>query len=310
MRLRFYNVIYTIRLAFQGIFRNGLMSFATIFVLTSALIVTGCTWALKVNLEYNLKEINAYNKIVVFVTKETEDYTVKMLTEKIEGIEANGERLVKSVEHKTKEQVLDDLLKSYGEEYREILEMYGDDNPCKDELIITYKDSSDVNMITYHLDAFNSDEETFGTIDSVNDRHEVAEKIDEIKNVAGLIFTWLMVLLLIVSVFIIMNTIKLAVFSRRDEVSIMRYVGASGTFVAFPFVLEGMVLGAFSSGIAFGMTYYIYKIFAENIVGGINMIKILPFGDLVYEILIAFFAIGVGLGIVGSLLSLRKYNRD
>ena len=310
MRLRFYNVIYTIRLAFQGIFRNGLMSFATVFVLTSALIVTGCTWALKVNLDHNLKEINAYNKIVVFVAKETESHTVNTLREKIANIQVDGESLIKSVDHKTKEQVLDDLLKSYGEEYREILEMYGDDNPCKDELVITYYDSSAVNDIRYHLDAFNAQEDTFETIDSVNDRHEVAEKIDEIKNIAGLIFTWLMVLLLVVSVFIIMNTIKLAVFSRRDEVSIMRYVGASGTFVAFPFVLEGVVLGAFSSGVAFGMTYYIYKIFAENIVGEIKMITILPFGDLVYDILIAFFGIGVGLGIIGSLLSLRKYNRD
>jgi len=304
MKLRVYNLNYSISLAFQGIFRNGLMSLATIFVLTSALLVTGCTWALKVNLDHNLKEINTYNKIVVFVSKETEDHTVTLLKEKIEQLPS-----VKEVEHITKDEVLRGLFESYGD-YGDILQMYDDDNPCKDELVITYSDSSRVNDITYQIKNMNEAEETFGSVEKINDRREVAEKIDEIKNVAGLIFTWLMALLLVVSVFIIMNTIKLAVHSRREEISIMRYVGASGSYVAFPFVLEGVVLGAFSSGIAFGLLYYIYKIFAVNILGGSGLIAILPFSSLVYEILIAFVAIGVGLGIIGSLFSLRKYNKD
>ena len=216
---------------------------------------------------------------------------------------------VETVEHITKDQVLRSLFESYGD-YGDILQMYDDDNPCKDELVITYSDSSRVNDITYQIKNMNEEEETMGSVDNINDRREVAEKIDEIKNVAGLIFTWLMVLLLVVSVFIIMNTIKLAVHSRRDEISIMRYVGASGTYVAFPFVLEGMVLGAFSSGIAFGLLYYIYKIFAVNILGGSGLITILPFSSLIYEIIITFVAIGIGLGIIGSLISLRKYNKD
>lgn len=302
MRFRFYNVIYVIRLAFQGIFRNGLMSFATIFVLTSALLLTGCAWALKVNVDYNLKEINDYNKIVVFISKETESHTTALLKEKIEKLPA-----VKKVEHVTKEEVLRDLFESYGD-YSDILEMYDEDNPCKDELIITYTDSSRVTDITYQIKNMNEAEETLGAVDKINDRQEVAKKIDEVKNIAGLIITWLMVLLLVVSVFIIMNTIKLAVHARRDEISIMRYVGASGIFVAFPFVLEGMVLGAFSSGIGFGLVYYIYQL-AESIIGG-GLIKFIPFGDMLYELVLAFLVIGIGLGIVGSLISLRRYNKD
>lgn len=302
MRFRFYNVIYVIRLAFQGIFRNGLMSFATIFVLTSALLLTGCAWALKVNVDYNLKEINAYNKIVVFISKETETHTTTLLKEKIEKLPA-----VKKVEHVTKEEVLRDLFESYGD-YGDILQMYDEDNPCKDELVITYDDSSRVNDIAYQINNMNEEEETLGAVEKINDRREVAHKIDEVKNIAGLIITWLMVLLLVVSVFIIMNTIKLAVHARRDEISIMRYVGASGIFVAFPFVLEGMLLGAFSSGVGFGLVYYIYQL-AESILGG-GLIKFVPFGNMLYELVLAFLVIGVGLGIVGSLISLRRYNKD
>ncbi|MBR3837992.1 MAG: ABC transporter permease [Clostridia bacterium] len=306
MRFRFYNVGYFFRLAFQGIFRNSLMSLATVFVLASALLVTGCTWAVNVNLDHNLQEVNTYNKIVVFVSKETEDHTTELLREKILNLKNVS---VESVEWVTKDQVLRNLFDDYGD-YGDILQMYDDDNPCKDELIITYSDSSKVTDITYQIKNMNEQEDTFGSVDKINDRREVAQKIDEIKNIISLVFSWIMILLLVVSVFIIMNTIKLAVFSRREEVSIMRYVGASGFFVAFPFVLEGIFLGGFSAGVAFGLQYAIYKVFAVKIVGDIDIISILPFEYLLRDFIITFFVIGIGLGVIGSLISLRKYNKD
>lgn len=306
MKFRFYNIGYFFRLAFQGIFRNSIMSFATVFVLASALLVTGCTWVLNVNLEHNLQEINTYNKIVVFVSKEADEPTTKLLQEKIESLKKLS---VEKVEWITKDQVLRDLFEDYGD-YGDILQMYDNDNPCKDELVITYSDSSKVTDITYQINNMNEQDDTLGAVDKINDRREVAEKIDDIKNIASLVFSWIMILLLIVSVFIIMNTIKLAVFSRREEVSIMRYVGASGFFVSFPFVLEGIFLGIFSALISFGAQYYIYKLFAVNIVGASGLIKIIPFAELWKQVAISFAAIGGGLGVLGSLLSLRKYNRD
>ena len=304
MKFRFYNIGYFFSLAFQGMVRNSLMSLATICVLTSTLLVTGCTWALKVNLEHNLKEINTYNKIVVFVNKETEDHTTKLLKENIENLPS-----VEKVEWITKSEVLRTLFEDYGD-YGDILQMYGDDNPCKDELVITYDDPSKVNDITYAINNMNEKEETMGAVEKINDRREVAEKIDEIKDVAGLIVTWLVILLLVVSVFIIMNTIKLTVSSRSEEIAIMRYVGASGSVVAFPCVLEGTILGAVSSGIAYALLYYIYKIFAVNILGGSGLITVLAFDTLMIDLIVAFAVIGIGLGVIGSLFSLRKYNKD
>ncbi|MBQ4037103.1 MAG: permease-like cell division protein FtsX [Clostridia bacterium] len=303
MKFRFYNVGYFFRLAFQGIFRNSIMSLTTVFVLISTLIVMGSTWALTTNIEYNLQEINTYNKIVVFITRETEDHTTSLLREKIQRLPS-----VESVEWVTKDEVLKDLAANYGD-YGDILQMYDDDNPCKDELIITYTDSSRVTDLTYQINAMNEEEETFGVVDKINDRREVAEKIDSVKNVVVLVCTWLMALLFVVSVFIIMNTIKLAVFSRREEVSIMRYVGASGFFVAFPFVLEGIILGAFSSLTSFGIMYYGYQLLSKAI-GDSGLITVLPFSSMLREYVIFFAGVGIGLGVIGSLLSLRKYNRD
>ncbi|MBQ3865659.1 MAG: permease-like cell division protein FtsX [Clostridia bacterium] len=303
MKIRLYNVVYFFKRAFQGIVRHGLMSLAAVVVLASSLLVMGCAWALKVNTEHNLEEINGYNKIVVFVDKDAEAPTIELLKEKIKALES-----VESVEHVTKEEALEALFKQYGD-YGDILEMYNADNPCKDELIITYTDPSKVDSIVYRIQNMSEQEETLNSVAKINARKEVAEKIDSIKNVASLILTWLMVLLAVVSVFIIMNTIKLAVATRSEEIKIMRYIGASAFFVGFPFVLEGIILGLVSSGIAYGLQYYIYQIFAVNILGGIGIIDVLPFATLWRTILIAFLAIGVGLGVVGSLFSLRKYNK-
>lgn len=304
MKLRISNVGYFFRLAFQGLFRNSLMSLATVFVLTSALLVTGCTWALSENLNYNLQEINTYNKIVVFVSKDAQTHTTKLLKEKIESLDS-----VDLVEWVTKDDVLRNLFEDYGD-YSDILKMYDEDNPCKDELVITYSDSSKVNDITYQIRNMNEQEDTLGSVDKINDRREVAEKIDEVKGIVSLVCSWLLVLLLVVSVFIIMNTIKLAVASRRQEIFIMRYVGASGFFVAFPFVLEGMVLGAVSVMVSLLLQYNIYELFAVDILGGNGLISVLPFSALAKELVIAFCAIGIGLGVLGSLISLRKYNKE
>ncbi len=303
MKFRFYNIIYFFRLAFQGIFRNGFMSFAAIAVLTSSLLVSGCTWALKVNVDYNLNELNEYNKIVVFVDKDAEEHTIVRLKEKIEAIDS-----VESVEWITKEEVLSSLFEDYGD-YGDILEMYDEDNPCKDELILTYSDPSKVDTIVYRIENMNDDSETQGSVAKINDRRDVATKIDSVKNMASLIFTWLMVLLFLVSVFIIINTIKLAVSSRKDEVSIMRYIGASGFFVSFPFVLEGIILGLFSAVIAFGLQFYIYQGFAVDILGSSGLITVLPFTSILKVLVAIFLGVGIGLGVIGSLISLRKYSR-
>lgn len=303
MKISLYNVAYHFRLAFQGVVRNGLMSLAAVVVLASSLLVTGCTWTLMVNANYNLQEINEYNKIVVFIEKKTEDHTVSLLKEKIEAIDS-----VKSVEWITKDEVLHSLFEEYGD-YSDILEMYNADNPCKDELVITYTDASKVDSIVYKIENMNEQEETLGSVAKINDRKDVAKKIDSIKNIASLIFMWLMILLFVVSVFIIMNTIKLAVFSRREEISIMRYLGASRSFVAFPFILEGIFFGTIAAAISFGLQYYIYRVFAVNILGGSGIVSVLPFQTLAGTLAIGFAAIGVGLGVVGSLISLRKYNK-
>ena len=109
-----------------------------------------------------------------------------------------------------------------------------------------------------------------------------------------------------VSLFVIINTIKLAVFGRRQEISIMRYVGATNWFIMFPFVLEGIIIGIISSGLAFVAQYYIYSYVQKIIISDYGMISIIPFTDLQIYFAVIFAAIGVITGVIGSSISLRK----
>ena len=306
MKFRMYNLFYFFRLAFQGIFRNGFMSFAAVIVLISSLIVTGSAWALKENVEYNLNELNQYNKIVVFAAKEAEEHTVVRLKEKIEALDS-----VESVEWVTKAEALERIYEQYGAEYRDIFDMYGEDNPLKDELIVTYKGAANVDALVYKIQNMSEEGETMKAVEKIIDRQETAHKIDSIKSAASIVFTWLMILLFLVSVFIIINTIKLAIAARGEEISIMRYIGASRLFVALPFILEGIILGLFAAAVSFGLQYYIYQTFAVDFLGNSTsgIISILPFSSVLKVTLILYLGIGVGLGVLGSWISLRRYNR-
>ena len=116
-----------------------------------------------------------------------------------------------------------------------------------------------------------------------------------------------MVILLVVSLFVIINTIKLAVYSRRQEITVMRYIGATKDFITIPFIIEGIIIGALSSVIAFFLEKLMYTSIYNFMTEGYNMIKVKPFSDIMIWVLLGFIAIGVFTGVVGSVISLRKY---
>jgi cell division transport system permease protein len=126
----------------------------------------------------------------------------------------------------------------------------------------------------------------------------------------AIIFSWLLILLFVVSIFVIINTIKLSVFSRRDEIALMRHIGATNTFISTPFLIEGLTIGALSAAIAYGVQYLIYKYLMLELIDQYEIISILPYADVKNIVIIGFIAIGVATGFVGSLISLKKYNQE
>jgi cell division protein FtsX len=144
-------------------------------------------------------------------------------------------------------------------------------------------------------------------IAKVNNRLELATTIENFKHGVMLVFMWFLAILGVVSIFIIINTIKLSVFSRRNEISIMQYVGATGWFISLPYIIEGAIIGIVSSVAAYFIEWYIYSYIERMVVNDLQMISFLPFSDIRGFVLWGFIGLGIVLGVVGSVISLGRY---
>lgn len=286
-----YNIFYFIGQAFAGLWRNGVMSFASVAVLMSCLVVIGGFALIVKNIDVNLEQFGNLNEIVVFCDTEATE----------EEIVAVGEQLGKldniaSIRRITKAEGLAQMKAEY-DVYDDVTE---ENNPLPDSYEITYIDTEKVGELDYQLHQIEG-------IVKVNNRLDLATSIESVKSGVMLVFVWFLAILSVVSVFIIINTIKLSVFARRHEISVMRYVGATGWFITLPFIFEGIIIGVFSSVVAFFAEWYIYSYIETMVLTDLQMISILTFQEIRNTVLFGFMGLGVVAGIIGSSISLSKY---
>ena len=289
--MRRYNPFYFIGQAFEGLFRNGVMSFASIAVLMSLLVVIGGFTLLVTNIDVNLSEFGLINQIVVFCDPNASDEQIAEIGEAIGKLDN-----IESVQHVTKEEGLEQMKAEY-DIYDDVSE---ENNPLPDSFVITYLENEKVPNLDYQLNQIEG-------IAKVNNRLDLATKIESFKRGVMLVFVWFLVILGVVSIFIIINTIKLSVFSRRNEISIMQYVGATGWFISLPYIIEGAIIGLVSSVAAYFIEWYIYSYIEEMVITDLQMISILQFSDIRGYVFWGFLGLGVVLGVVGSIISLARY---
>lgn len=295
--MKHYKPTYFIGQAFRGIWRNGVMSFASIAVLMSCLVVLGSFTLLVVNINVNLDNLGLMNEILVFLEKDLDQDRIRSIEAEIRGIP-----YVDEVEHITPDEALDSMAEQAGDRGY-IYEMFRDDNPLSDSFVLTYTDVEKVIDITYSLDRIEG-------VRSVSDRRDLANMMQSLKNGVMLIFSWFLIVLFIVSIFVIINTVKLSVYSRKNEISIMRYVGATGMFISLPFIFEGALIGLASSLLAFGIETLLYNYIESSMTELLAFITVIPFGDVRLYVFLGFVAVGILTGVIGSTISLSKYTRN
>lgn len=289
-----YRLSYFLGQSFKGLWRNGIMTVASIMVLVSCLVVMGSFWLLLQNIDANLEQLGLLNEIVVFIDSKKTDEEVAEIGAQIRALDN-----VADVTFVSKEQALEEERERYAD-YTDIYNMVAEDNPLRDSFVIKYIDNAKVATLDYQV----------GQIDGVarvNDRLDIAVTIEKLKSGISMVLIWFMVILFVVSIFVIINTIKLAVHSRRTEITIMRYIGATDWFVILPFIFEGILIGLVSSGLAFLIEWYMYGYVVTMIGENFNMLTILSFSDIRATLAIAFVGIGVVTGIIGSTISTRRY---
>ncbi len=291
-----YSTRFFLKQAFTSIWRNGVMSAASVAVLMSCLVVLGAFVLLVANLNSNLDNIAKLNVIMVFCEYELTD-------EETKDVEAQINKLpnVEKCKHITKEESLKKL-KEESKNPGVYDDMSGENNPLCESFEITYADDDETKV--FDLEAKLKKIEGVRDINSV---YQTAKTIDNFKNGVMLVFSWFLIILFVVSVFVIINTIKQSVFARRHEITVMRYVGATNTFITMPFVFEGVIIGVVSSVIAYVIEIFLYNYVGSTALGSVAFVEIIDQTAVALPLLCGFVVVGIITGIIGSVTSLRKY---
>lgn len=293
--MRRYSITYFIGQSIKGLWRNGVMSLASITVLMSCLVVMGSFTLLVLTINHNLDMIGILNKIVVFTEEGIDDLKIASIEQQIRTLDNINE-----IEYTSSEEAKAQQRERWNyPEFFDIIDAKGD-NPFAATFTITYKDNSKVSTLQYELERIDG-------VDSVTCYTDIASSLDNAKNGIIVIFVWFLIILFVVSIFVIINTIKLAVYSRRQEINIMRYVGATNWFIVLPFIFEGILIGIVSSGLAYIVVLYAYRYIYNMVIVDFQIIQMIQFADIRLFMILAFVLIGVLTGIIGSCISLNKY---
>ncbi|MBQ1503531.1 MAG: permease-like cell division protein FtsX [Clostridia bacterium] len=289
--MRRYNPFYFIAEALKSLKRNGVMTFASIAVLMSCLVVVGGFFLLVYNIDVNLENFGVMNKIEVFSEFDASPAELEKLEKDIRALDN-----VADVIHTTKEQRLAAIKETY-QAYEDITD---EENPLSDSFEVTYSDNSKVPDLVHQLNSLEG-------VRKINNRYDLAKKIDNFKHTVMMIFIWFLAILFVVSLFIIVNTIKLALSSRKKEIEIMRYVGASKWFITLPFIIEGILIGAVSGVLSFFIVKAVYSVVTKQMADVLQMLIVVDFKTIGTPLVFAFLGIGILTGIIGSFISITKH---
>ena len=281
--------------AVKGMFRNGLLTFVSIFVLVSCLLFIGRFALIAMNINYNLEDVSDLNEIEVFL-----EYDIS--AEEASRIGAEIARLdnISSVEYVSKEDGIAAMQGEFAEYAYLFSDIEDEENPLSDMYRVIYEDNDRVTTLDYNLKQIDG-------VRKVNSRLDLAATIDSLQSGISFIFVWFTVLCAVVCMFVIINTIKLSVYSRREEITIMRYIGASRAYIAAPFVLEGAFIGILGATAAYFLESAIYRGLIGYVADKMYIVKLYTYAETSSAILTIFFGLALFTGIVGSCVSLGKY---
>lgn len=273
------------------------MGFTSLLAITAMMLILGMFFVVSVNVNLFTEVVEKdFDYVELYLKDDVSKADAGKITDKIEKYSG-----VEGTEYRTKEDALRIMKQRWGKNGY-LLDTL-DKNPLPNSILITVSDNKSAEKITEYATSIKG-------VEDVRYYKETVEKLTRATEFIQLSAMIIMIFLIIVSVIVVANTIKLTVLNRAKEISIMKYVGATNWFVRGPFVLEGAMMGIISSLIAAGLTWLIYDK-VESIIGEEVIIilssPLVPAGYMVWNLLIIFMAIGISVGVCGSIISMRKF---
>ena len=300
-----YNILtYHIGEGIRNLFKNKKSTVASLCIMMATMLMFGIFFIIGENINHIMKTIEEEQGMQVFIIEEADSKEVQEVRDMISSIDG-----VASATIYTKQDALDEM-KVKLKDNQEVLAGYdGDNNIFPDSVIVKLTDlekSAEVQEKIYQIQINGKN-----YFDEIRSSDKTINALINIANGIKIVTGVLLVLLIAISVFIISNTIKLTVHARRKEISIMKYVGATNSFIRWPFIVEGIIIGIISALLTILIIYGGYTFIISKILGVFNSIQVnvslLTFKDMYQMILIVYMALGIGIGVLGSSISMRKY---
>lgn len=291
------SLVYNIKQGFTQIFRNKGMSLASIFSILAMLIILGLFFVIMVNLNLFTEVIEKdYDQIEVFLLDDTSKAEAQQIIDKVK--QQDG---VKAVSYRTKAEALEILKDRWGESGYLLDSL--NKNPLPASILISVDNIEDANRIAEYAGNLKGTED-------VKYYQETVEKLTAVTNFIQMSALIIMAFMVIVSVVVVSNTVKLTVFARAKEIKIMRYIGATNWFIRGPFIAEGIIIGVLGALVSTGLITLIYSKLVESLGDQIMAIvscPLIPASYLAGNMLVIFLALGISIGAWGSIISMRKF---
>ena len=288
---------YLIKEGLRNTWTNRMMSFASICVLLSCLVLIGSATMMFLNVNSLIERIEDENVIMVYIEDNTDDAAITAMGEQLKGMSNVAE-----VEFVPKEKAWADQLKTMEDAQAKFFTEISTDIPLPDAYKVTVEDLNQFGQTVKEIKKLEH-------IDTIRQNTDLAKKLDTISRGISIIAIVIIAVLFAISLFIISNTIKLTVYSRRLEISIMKSVGATNSFVRLPFVVEGVVIGIVSGILSLGAVWGVYNLAINQFSDLFATMRVTPlsFTNYIWAMLGAFVGIGVISGVGGSLITMRRY---
>ena len=292
--MKLNNIGYLLKEGFRGIFLHGFMSFAAVCVTVACLVIVGSFSALAYNLDEMVQELNQTSEILVYIDADLSDAEARSIGTKINLLDN-----VLQATFVSREEALQDFVADHDGDSAFSGVQASD---LRHRYVVTLEDNTKMKETDAQL-------KQLPGVAKTNAAYELAEGFTTIQNVLHMVSAAVIVVLLIVSLLIISNTVKLAMYDRKDEIAIMKMVGATNGFIRLPFVVEGFTLGMMGAILAFGLEWVGYDALIQKIaaVDALQLFNFVPFQELLIPMVIVFAAAGMFVGIVGSWTSIRKF---
>ena len=272
--------------------RNGFMTMASTFILVICMLVVGSFWLIYQNIEHFLSNTDELYILKANIADTVTDDEIEEIEQKLSSLDN-----VTDCKYVSAEEAFE-RLKENSPEYAHMLD--NKHNPMGRSFEISFSDPDKIDKLVYEV------KNTPG-IENTRERLDVYKTASTMKKTLSVICVWIIIALFVVSILVIMTTVRITIFARREEIFIMRYLGATGRFISAPLYVESMIIGIVSSALAFVLQYYLYSYIVKDRIRQYFAQSLVNFSDHALFIILAFLGVGFLAGILATAFSIKRY---